>query len=560
MLKKLYIYVLLITTTFTMSCSYSGTEDPGDTFRVLAASKDSYEVVLGGTVYAELPSGLIYGYDDFGKKIIIGHYVSGVEGTYTRAIYANGYNESSQTYFNYFGVELILDENDNQQAVGMEFYYNDGEYYYNQADIQFTDEKRATFLRNFKSPTTQVSNDKYMVSTGLSITTTKSGTLYSVATIKNADDNESFIKGYVLDNKTIISEEIKMGTATPTNLKTTGYHSIAPFSDNATLTYIMENEKVEVFEINNKLIRGRTLTEDTGLGSNAVYSTIATNKDQDIFVAYVDKDDKLTMYKKDNGTVDEVASFVDYFNGGKIENVSQPIIKIFDNGTVITSYIDNSSKLLKIIVDDFINSASLDFITIIPPTNLEVTSFSVDIIEDTLHYIYSTPMGSEISVYENGLWRVIKNYTIYNNSDFVSIGGVNKKELYFMFSYNYKHQQCNGLDNDTECQEGGDAIVQINTMDYIMLYGFQSKEGAVSATPNIGSFAHFNGVGYYLYNNEQGLRIAETMKDRFNPRPPSTADGLPMVRNGSGIDIFELVNNSTDIDESDELHDTEYAR
>ena len=56
MFKKLYILILLGTITFTMSCSYSGKEDPGDTFRVLAASKEWYEVVLGGAVTADISS------------------------------------------------------------------------------------------------------------------------------------------------------------------------------------------------------------------------------------------------------------------------------------------------------------------------------------------------------------------------------------------------------------------------------------------------------------------------------------------------------------------------
>ena len=554
MFKKLYIYMLLVTVTFTISCSYSGAEDPGDTFRVLAASKDWYFVVLGGDVTSDISSGELYGDGGLGRKLIVGYYVESLD--YTRAIYANGYHEETRTFFNYFGVELILDENDNQQAVDMELYYNDGEYYYNKADVKFTKENKATNLKGLDdSIANTMSTDQYMDGTGLSVTTTKnSPILYSVATITDSM-NRSIVKGYTLVSGKWREEEIDNRSNGASSRKTTGYHSIAPKGDNGTLTYVRDDEKIEVYELN-KTNKGRTLTEDTGLGINAVYSTIATNKDQDIFVAYVDKDDQLSMFKKDNDTVDKVASFVDYFNGGKIENVSQPIIKIFDNGTVITSYIDNSSKLLKIIVDDFINSTSLDFITIIPPTDLTVTSFSVDIIEDRLYYIYSTPMGSEISVYENGLWRIIKNYTIYNNLDFVSITGLNKDELYFMFHYKDEYEECNGESSSTH----GCADTVLDSADYITVYGFQSYESKISTDLQVGSFATYNGTTYYLYNSSGDFKIAQSCDRYFNPRPPSTSDGLPMVRNGSGIDIFELVNNATGIAESDMIYGTECAR
>ena len=554
MFKKLYILILLGTITFTMSCSYSGKEDPGDTFRVLAASKEWYEVVLGGAVTADISSGELYGSDGL-RKLIIGYYVESPE--YTKAIYANGFNEESRTYFNYFGVELILDENDNQQAVDMEFYYNDGEFFYDKSDVKFTKENKATFLKGFDPTETEIiSTDKYVTGTGLSITSTESSTLYSVATIKNSDDNDTFIKGYVvLDNGTLIREEIMKDASTPTNLKTTGYHSIAPFGDNATLTYIKEDEKVEVFEINKDLVNGRTLTGDIGLGINAVYSTIATNKDQDIFVAYVDKGDKLSMFKKAKSSADTVASFIDYFNGVKIENVSKPIIKIFDNGTMITSYIDNSSKLLKIIVDDFTDSTSPNYITIVPPTNLTVTSFSVDIIEDTLHYIYSTPISAEVSVYEDNLWRVIKTFAMYSNVDFVSIAGVNKKELYYTFHFKGESEQCNGSDSNTpNC-----TITIIESTDYGSLFGFQSHEGEIGASPNIGSFATQKSSVYYLFNSTVGLRMTKSTTYAFWPRGISTSDGLPVTtQDSSDIDMFELVSNQTDINNiSDQSNDSD---
>ncbi len=549
MFKKFYIYMLLIIITFTTSCSYSGEEDPGDTFRVLAASNEWYFVVLGGNVTVELPSGQIYGYDVTNKKLIIGHYVDSID--YTKAIYANGYHEESQTYFNYFGVEIILDENDDQQAIGMKLYYNDGEYYYNQTDVEFIEENRATNLKGINVELANtMSNDKYMENTGLSATVTNSGTLYSIATITDSD-NRSIIKGYTLVNGSWRDEEIDNSTALPAPArKTTGYHSVAPLGDNATMTYIKDDEKIEVYELN-KTVKGRTLTEGNGLGINAIYSTIATNKAQDIFVAYVDIDDNLSMFKKDNGTVDEVASFVDYFNG--VENVSQPIIKIYDNGTVITSYIDNESKLLKIIVDDFIDNTTLDYVTITPPTDLKVTAFSVDIIDGAIHYIYSTsdnnfaPIGSEVSVYENGLWRIIKTYPIYNNLDFVSIGGVNKKELYFVFHYKYEHQECDGLDNDTECKENVNNIISFDSTDYITLYGSQSYESTISGSPRIGSFITYNNLVYYLYNIVEKFEIATSCSRYFNPMPPSTADGLPTVsvEDNLDIDMFELVNNTT---------------
>ncbi len=547
MFKRLYRYILLVTFTFTISCSYSGVEDYGDTFRLLAASKDSYFVVLGGDVSVELPSGLLYGKGIFGNKIIIGYYVSGIENSYTRAIYALGFNEASLTYSNYFGVELILDENDNQQAVGMELYYNGGEYYLDPLDIKFTEENKATILKGFNSQDIdQLSDDKYIHSTGLSITSTESAR-YSVATIKSID-NKSFIKGYTLVGSRKISEEIEMSNSLSSNLKTTGYHSIAPFGDNATLTYIKDDKKVEVYEMNSDMIKGRTLTKDNGLGSNAIYSTIATNKDRDIFVAYVDQDANLSMYKKDNGSLDVVTSFNDYFNGVKIGNVSEPIIKIYDNDTVITSYIDNSSKLLKIVVNNFIDSSSADYITIKPPTDLEIISFSVDIIDGSLYYIYSTAIGSEISVYESGLWRVIKSYSVYNNIDFVSIAGVSKKELYFMFHYENEYTTCAGWSEDDNC-----IIVGDNITDYVALNGFQSYEGTIKSNPNIGSFTIFNGYAYYLYNSSAGLNIAQSWNHYFEPKTPSTEDGLPMVKSNLDIGIFQLVNSNININKDIDL-------
>ena len=132
------------------------------------------------------------------------------------------------------------------------------------------------------------------------------------------------------------------------------------------------------------------------------------------------------------------------------------------------------------------------------------------------------------------------------------MAGVNKKELYFMFHFKNEFMECTGDQIYPNCTTVGD-----NTTDYSAIYGYQSYEGVINANPNIGSFTVYNGMAYYLYNTVTNLKVIKSCNRYYNPMPPSTADGLSManIEDNFDIDMFKLVNNSTDINGNDMIYD-----